>query len=126
MKLINKSISIILIITMLCSVLSISVNALTFEKKDNSIAPCRVIYRPIGFGLYDQYTDAIFKTIDHAKNRFGWDFTYTPTTHYYLGVYYNWFYSFSDGTKQYFRVLFDDDNDDLTSIIPDEEVMYGS
>ncbi len=42
---------------------------------------------------------ATWNSLDDAMNHYGTDFTYT-----YCGGYYNYYYSFSDGSRMYFRV----------------------
>lgn len=46
----------------------------------------------------DQY-GATWSSLDAAMNYYGRDFTYT-----YCGGYYNYYYTFSDGSRMYFRV----------------------
>lgn len=46
----------------------------------------------------DQY-GATWSSLDAAMNYYGTDYTYT-----YCGGYYNYYYTFSDGSKMYFRV----------------------
>ncbi|MBE6749667.1 MAG: hypothetical protein E7560_00695 [Ruminococcaceae bacterium] len=46
----------------------------------------------------DQY-GATWSSLDAAMNYYGTDYTYT-----YCGGYYNYYYTFSDGSRMYFRV----------------------
>lgn len=47
----------------------------------------------------DQYGRDDWESLDAAMNYYGRDFTYT-----YCGGYYNYYYTFTNGTKMYFRV----------------------
>ncbi len=47
----------------------------------------------------NQYADRTWSSLDAAKDYYGWDFTYT-----YCGGYYNYYYTFSDGSRMYFHV----------------------
>lgn len=47
----------------------------------------------------DEYADRTWSSLDDAKDYYGWDYTYT-----YCGGYYNYYYTFSDGSRMYFHV----------------------
>lgn len=44
-------------------------------------------------------------SLDAAKDRYGWNWTYDSCSVYYAGNYYNYYYCFSDGTRMYFGVI---------------------
>ena len=48
----------------------------------------------------NQYADRTWSSLDAAKDYYGWDYTYT----YCGGGYYNYYYTFSDGSRMYFHV----------------------
>ena len=48
----------------------------------------------------DQYGRTDWPSIDEAKKHYGMDWVYTPCDGYY-----NWYYTFSDGSRMYFRTL---------------------
>ena len=48
----------------------------------------------------DQYGRTDWPSIDAAKKYYGMDWVYTPCDGYY-----NWYYTFSDGSRMYFRVV---------------------
>ena len=47
----------------------------------------------------DEYSNRTWSSLDAAKDYYGWDFTYT-----YCGGYYNYYYTFADGSRMYFHV----------------------
>lgn len=47
----------------------------------------------------NEYADRTWGSLDDAKDYYGWDFTYT-----YCGGYYNYYYTYSDGSRMYFHV----------------------
>jgi len=57
----------------------------------------------------DQYSGRTFTTISAAKAAYGSCWVYQQTYEIYAGNVYNWYYLFSDGTKNFFYVMYDED-----------------
>lgn len=51
-----------------------------------------------------QYSSLLWPTLGAAVSHYGTDYTYSSCSRYFGGLFFNYNYGFSDGTKQYFRV----------------------
>ncbi len=70
------------------------------------VAPAGYYSRVCFDGEGNQYAmDAVFPSMAAAKAAFGRDFTYGICSRPFMGVLFNAYYCFSDGTKQFFRIL---------------------
>lgn len=97
-KLLNK-VSIMLLLVMLLS----SITPLTYAaaKPEGEIAETdRFLFNPI---TGDQYTTEPFSSLAAANAYFKWN-SYSTCSVYYQGYYFNYYYLFSNDTRQYFYV----------------------
>lgn len=53
----------------------------------------------------NEYSTRIWSSLSEAKAYYGYDFDYGTCNVYYGGIRYNHYYSFSDNTRCYFKVL---------------------
>lgn len=79
-------------------------------------SPASDVIRPIA---YDQYYPSTFNTLSAAKAKFGSAYSYIQCYQYYAGNVYNYYFFYSDYSRQYIRVIhYSDDNTVLS--IPNE------
>lgn len=110
-KLLSMSAVVILVMCILASPVSAAV-------VDNSEMPTGYSSQPVYLDEYSSYT---WSSLTAAKAYYGYDFTYTPCSHFNNGRYYNYYYSFSSGSKLYFYVQMNDD-DILSNPINESEM----
>lgn len=121
MKQFRRNVSyLMLVVVFLCNLAPISYAAIV-DTENPSVETCKLVFNPI---TADQYSDSVFVTLSAAKRAFGYDYTYYSCNELFMGEYYNCCYLFSDCTKQYFNVIyFDEEILDLDSLTdPSNEI----
>ena len=107
MKNIRQILCLMLCMVILVSVLVPTVSAAVVPTTDDTITPNRdTLIHPI---TGDQYSSRTFTTITEAMGTYGSNWRYVHTYEFYAGNVYNWYYFFSDGTKNFFYVIYDED-----------------
>lgn len=97
----------VLCMAILLSILVPTAFAAAIPSTGDTITPNRdTMIHPI---TGDQYSGMTFSTISVAKATYGSCWVYQRTYEIYAGNVYNWYYLFSDGTKNFFYVMYDED-----------------
>lgn len=104
------------VIIMLVFILAIPVSA---KVTNNSNISTSSLYEPV---CLDEYSTMTWPSLSAAKAYYGYDYTYSPCSHYYNYSYYNYYYSFSDGGRLYFYVKYDDDCDPFATPVYESEM----
>ena len=117
MKKCLRTMSIFLCAIVLLSNMSIVSYAETWDNCEGAVAPCKI--GDVQQVAFDQYSGKVWPSLTAAKDYYGYDWTYNSCYKYYNGTLYNYYYSFSDGSKMYLCV--DYYTNDLIDSLPTED-----
>lgn len=113
MKKISRKILSLVLCLMLLFSLTVMASAVAIEPEEDGVETSSVDIRPIA---YDHFYPTPFNTIKDAMNKFGSCYTYRTCYQYYQGEIYNWYFTYSDYSREYLRVICYSDDDTILSI----------